>query len=221
MDLDSSASSDPDGEIVGFAWEFGDGTFDSTSDPSHTYAIAGTYDVTLTVLDDDGAFSSVTQSVKVAVRRVNASPTAAFSAAPDGLQVDFDGSASEDPDGTVESYAWSFGDGATEAGAKPSHTYAGAGTYTVTLTVLDDDGATGEHTASVTVREPPPPPPENQKPTASFTATPTDLTVEFDGSGSDDDDGTVEVDAWDFGDGPRPERARSRRTPTPVVARTR
>ncbi len=55
-----------------------------------------------------------------------------------GAPVEFDGTASSDPDGTITSFAWDFGDGNAGAGATPSHTYAAAGTYTVTLCVTDD-----------------------------------------------------------------------------------
>jgi PKD repeat protein len=84
----------------------------------------------------------------------NAAPTAAFTATAAGLQVSVDGSASADPDGSVASYAWTFGDGTTGTGATAAHEYAAAGTYRVTLTVTDDTGATGETTQQVEVTAP-------------------------------------------------------------------
>ncbi|WP_324276054.1 PKD domain-containing protein [Blastococcus brunescens] len=81
----------------------------------------------------------------------NQAPTAAFTAASDALTVAVDGSGSADADGTVDSFAWDFGDGATGTGATVSHTYAAAGTYTVTLTVTDDAGATATADQQVTV----------------------------------------------------------------------
>ncbi|WP_324276053.1 PKD domain-containing protein [Blastococcus brunescens] len=81
----------------------------------------------------------------------NQAPTAAFAAASDALTVAVDGSGSADADGTVDSFAWDFGDGATGTGATVSHTYAAAGTYTVTLTVTDDAGATATADQQVTV----------------------------------------------------------------------
>ncbi|MWA04176.1 PKD domain-containing protein [Actinomadura sp. LD22] len=80
----------------------------------------------------------------------NRPPSAAFTASCDSLACSFDGSASSDPDGTVAGYAWDFGDGTTGTGAKPSHTYTSAGEHTVTLTVTDDKGATGEVAHAVT-----------------------------------------------------------------------
>jgi PKD repeat protein len=71
------------------------------------------------------------------------------------LSCSFDGSASSDPDGTIASYAWDFGDGSTGSGVTPGHVYAAAGTYTVTLTVTDDDSATDVDSRSVTVTVPP------------------------------------------------------------------
>ena len=67
------------------------------------------------------------------------------------LACDFDGRGSTDADGTIASYAWTFGDGGTSSVANPSHTYASAGTYPVRLTVTDDANATGSVTTSVTV----------------------------------------------------------------------
>jgi PKD repeat protein len=69
----------------------------------------------------------------------------------DQLACAFDGSPSTDPDGTITAYAWDFGDGATGAGQSAAHTYASAGTYTVSLTVTDDKGAVRSLTRSISV----------------------------------------------------------------------
>ncbi|MFD3443751.1 LamG-like jellyroll fold domain-containing protein [Microbacteriaceae bacterium 4G12] len=84
----------------------------------------------------------------------NAAPTASFTAATADLGVTVDGNASTDSDGTVASHAWAFGDGATGTGATASHSYVTAGTYTVTLTVTDDRGATASTSRQVTVTAP-------------------------------------------------------------------
>jgi PKD repeat protein len=65
--------------------------------------------------------------------------------------VSFNGSASSDPDGTISSYAWTFGDGGTGSGVTASHTYTTAGTFTAKLTVTDNLGATASTTATITV----------------------------------------------------------------------
>ncbi len=81
----------------------------------------------------------------------NSPPTASFTAACTDLGCSFDGSASGDSDGTIVSYDWSFGDGSSGSGATVNHTYASGGTYMVTLTVTDDDLATGSTSQTVTV----------------------------------------------------------------------
>ena len=144
-----STSTDEDGTIVGQEWAFGDGETSTQAAPEHTYAEAGTYDVTLIVTDDDGATGTVTVPVTVA-EPVNVSPVAGFGATVDGLIARFV-STSTDEDGTIVGQEWAFGDGETSTQAAPEHTYAEAGTYDVTLTVTDDDGATGTITLPVTV----------------------------------------------------------------------
>lgn len=81
----------------------------------------------------------------------NVLPVAAFTSAATNLVASFDASASKDPDGTINSYAWSFGDSTTGTGVKPTHTYAAGGTYTVTLTVTDNSGGTNAVSHPITV----------------------------------------------------------------------
>ncbi|WP_271177415.1 PKD domain-containing protein [Leifsonia poae] len=111
---------------------------------SHTY--------TLYVTDPDGnQISRVGNAVTIAGGGANQNPIASFTATPNGLAVSVNGSASSDPDGTVASYAWTFGDGGTATGVTAGHTYAAAGTYTITLRVTDNRGGQGTTTRSVTV----------------------------------------------------------------------
>ena len=152
--FDSSGSTDPDGTIASYAWNFGDGGTSTAANPNHTYPATGTYTVTLTVTDDRGGIATVSHDVSVLA--VNVVPTAAFTSTVDFLDVDFDSSGSSDSDGTIDSYAWTFGDGGTSSAANPSHTYAAEGSYNVTLTVTDNRGGTGTVSHSVTAINPPP-----------------------------------------------------------------
>src|SRR5690606_5775082 len=88
----------------------------------------------------------------------NKAPNAAFTVTPaEGevpLEVAVDASASKDPDGSIAAYAWEFGDGGKATGQKAAHTYQAAGEYTITLTVTDHEGATGQRQAIITVTTP-------------------------------------------------------------------
>jgi len=154
--FDASASSDPDGTVASYAWDFGDGTTGTGVNPTHTYGSAGSFTVTLTVTDNQGLAGTPVQQQVTTTLPPNQPPVASFTATPNGLTVAVDGSASSDPDGTIASYAWDFGDGATATTATASHAYASGGTYTVTLTVTDNRGGTNTATKSVTVTAPPP-----------------------------------------------------------------
>jgi len=92
-------------------------------------------------------------TIDAASGSTNNSPTASFTAACTGLICNFDGTGSSDTDGTIQTYAWNFGDGNTASGpgATVSHSYATGGSYTVSLTVTDNGGATGQTSHSVTV----------------------------------------------------------------------
>jgi PKD repeat protein len=108
------------------------------------------------VTDDDGATDTVSHDVTVTAPPPNIPPTAAFTSSATFLQASFDATASNDPDGTIGSYSWDFGDNtAAGSGVTPSHTYAAAGTYTVTLTVKDDDQDTGTVSHDITVQAQP------------------------------------------------------------------
>ena len=185
-----TGSTDSDGTISSYAWDFGDTKTGTGATPEHTYASAGTYTVKLTVTDNSGGTGSTTKTVTV----TNAAPTAAFTSSSSGNDASFDGTGSADVDGTIASYAWDFGDTKTGTGSKPKHTYASAGTYTVKLTVNDNAGGTGTKSGSVTIAA------ANQSPTAVFTSSSDDLAASFDASGSTDPDGTIASYAWDFGD---------------------
>ena len=154
--LDGTASSDPDGSIVAYDWDFGDGATTTGTSPTttHHYASGGTYTVTLTVTDDDDATHTTTRSVTATDPPPNVAPTASFEIEEDGLTIELDAVDSADSDGSIVAYDWDFGDGTTGTGATTSHTYAADGIYTVTLTVTDDDGAPGVQTDSVTVAAP-------------------------------------------------------------------
>ncbi|HEV8305279.1 MAG TPA: PKD domain-containing protein [Gemmatimonadales bacterium] len=159
----TSTSRDPDGSITAYAWTFGDGGISTLANPSHTYGAGGTYTVTLTVIDDQGATGSVSQSVTVAGPSPNQPP--AVNAGPDetaligllyGLSANF-----TDPDNNGPwSYTIDWGDGSRTTGSKSSQGGISAGhtyltilprSFTIRVTVTDAAGASGSDTKVVSV----------------------------------------------------------------------
>jgi PKD repeat protein len=149
--FNASPSSDNDGTITAYDWDFGDNTTGTGKLTNHTYATDGTYNVTLTVTDDDGATDSVTKEIVV----INNPPVANFSYAIVGgtTHVRFDASASYDKNGTIVSYFWEFGDGTNATDTDPfiDHTYPRDNAiYKINLTVTDSAGLTNTTSELVT-----------------------------------------------------------------------
>jgi PKD repeat protein len=154
VSFSSVGSSDPDGTITGYAWTFGDGGTSALASPSHSYASAGSYTATLTVTDNQGATASDQASVTVIGAGGNLPPVAQAGgpySGQAGVAISFTSAGSSDPDGNIASYRWDFGDGGTSTLASPAHTYTSAGSFTASLTVTDNLGATGSAQAGVTV----------------------------------------------------------------------
>ncbi len=158
VSFSSVNSSDADGTIVSYSWNFGDGANSTEPNPIHVYNSAGTFTAVLTVTDSSGLTD--TDSVVITANgAANQSPVAIAGAdktsgnAP--LTINFSSQGSNDTDGTIASYSWNFGDGTSSNLANPSHIYNTAGNYTATLTVTDNNGATGSSSISITVQQAP------------------------------------------------------------------
>jgi PKD repeat protein len=139
---DATASSDADGTITAYDWDFGDGTTHATTPTvTHVYSAGATWKVTLAVTDNKGASGTKTGNFTTTAN--NKPPTATFTSqlAADKVTVTFNAAASTDADGSVAAYIWDFGDGLTGSGKTPVHTYAASGPFTVTLVVQDNLGA--------------------------------------------------------------------------------
>ena len=204
VSFDAGGSSDPEGAINDYSWNFGDGSpVDDTGTSAtdqHAYASRGAYTVRLTVTNNYGQTSTTTHTVTV-----DDPPTAAFTPSASvnvpAAPFSFGASASAPgaSGGTIRDYSWDFGDGTpvddTGVNAGASHAFASPGTYTVTLTVTDDLGVSATTTQQITV----------DAPVAAFGASPRvaapGAPVTLDASGSRDPVGTITDYSWNFGDG--------------------
>lgn len=196
--FDGSSSYDPDGDIVDYQWDFeSDGIMDDTGDKtSYTYEEMGDYEATLTTVDSVGNTDQAIVSISVTEQGVLAVLEADVSNGEVPLTVRFDASGSSYKEGNVVSYEYDFGDDseAYVGGSSVTYRYNDVGTFTITLTVVGDDGSKDSTTLQVVVRP--------VSLTACFTVN-TDsgnapLFVAVDPSCSE---GTIESYGWDFGDG--------------------
>ncbi|MEM0359907.1 MAG: PKD domain-containing protein [Candidatus Diapherotrites archaeon] len=212
VEFSAAKSFDSDGSIVFYRWDFGDGSpqVDGLNKVSvkHVFSSAGDFTVSLMVRDDDGAESTdsvVIQAYSSSSPPENLKPVALFEASSyfgvKPLSVSFDASASFDPDGSIQSYQWNFGDGGTATGKITSHVFNSVGEFTVELKVTDGKGAQGTHTAKIQVIGAS----ANLNPVPKITASglfgQKPFKVDFTADGSFDPDGSIQSYQWNFGDG--------------------
>ena len=184
-------SSDPDGYVIEWQWDFGDGNISYEKNTAHVYKKAGKYNVTLTIVDNEGMPDAITKQIVIR----NREPIIRFFWTKEGYEIKFI-DASYDIDGNIVNYTWDFGDGNISYEKNPSHRYAKDGIYNVRLIVRDDDGGINETVKAIDTL--------NKLPIVDFSWTPlypTDLEyVNFTCFGYDIDGNIVNY-TWDFGDG--------------------
>jgi PKD repeat protein len=201
VNFSSAGSTDPDGSLSGYLWDFGDGQSSTEANPTHTFTAAGQYVVSLTVTDNLG--DEAMDTVAIDATLPNQLPVAVAHATPlagpPPLDVTFTASGSYDPDGNLGNFHWEFSDGTDYWGPTAYNTFYTAGIYTALLTVFDSRGGSASTTLNIYVGQP------NQAPVAVASANPTigaaPLQVDFSSAGSHDPDGTLASFDWDFGDG--------------------
>ena len=155
VSFDAAASSSPNGAVVSYNWDFGDGTEGSGETATHTYEEKGSYQVTLIITDSNGDVGARSKTIE-ALNRV---PVAQFSASGYTVGVDqpirFDASESYDTDGEIVEYIWDLDDGTAETGVVVEHRYMSAGNAGwrphVRLTVVDEDGGESSVTRQIIV----------------------------------------------------------------------
>jgi PKD repeat protein len=172
-----------------YQWSFGDGGFSTSTSPSHIYAAAGLYTVSLTVTNP---FGSDTET-KSELIRVGAGPVADFDAAPQSGMLPLVVAFTDKSTGNPTTWRWDFGDGVTSNEKNPSHTYSRAGTYGITLTVTNAFGSSTKIKAGYITTGMPP--------TADFTSLARSGGVPLSVMFSDASKGNPTSFSWDFGDG--------------------
>ena len=147
--LDATGSSDPEGDVLTYEWDLGNGVTATDAIFTYEFTQSGVYEVTLRV--SDGTSTSVAkETITVSSTEVIASFTADQLQGVAPLTVNFDASASSDPTGNSLTYTWDFGDTTTATGIIVAKTYDTPGDYLVTLTV--DNGIVAPVSSSKTIK---------------------------------------------------------------------
>lgn len=193
-----SFTDNSEGMITYRKWEFGDGMTSNEEDPVHVFASENTYEVSLTVMDQQGYVSTKTIPVEVKDEWYPIPLISPSSYNGVNFTVPFSAADSWDPDGEIVSYQWNFDDGSTSSLMNPVHTFAEEGTYTVALDIEDDDGNTARAYSTIVLSYQAPP---------MTPSTPTGDTTAFSGSiaqfsvSTTDPEGDQVQYAWDWDDG--------------------
>jgi len=205
----SAGTADAEGDAIRYSWNWGDLTaVSTTANPSHTYSVPGTYTIVLTVTDVWGRSSTVSHDVTITEPASNNPPTAVIASVTCSALTTcaLSATGSSDPDSAtgdgIRNYLWNWGDGTPDTlgtSASQSHVFPVAGTYTVTLTVIDKWGrSSAPVTATATTQ---PEPAGNNPPTATFTTSCNVRTCAVNSTGTSDTDGGIRSYSWNWGDG--------------------
>jgi PKD repeat protein len=198
VSFDASDSRDRDGKVIEYDWDFdSDGTRDAVGEKvEHTFVEGKSYDVTLTVIDDDNLSGTAKLTVDVKTPELVIDLQVTNATGPVPLETTFDASASRADEGKIISYTWNFGDKSPEiiGSARQNHIYNDVGEYTAKVSVLTDKGKRASKEIIVVARE--------IELLADFTVNPKELIagekVFFNGEPSQ---GQVSSYYWEFGDG--------------------
>jgi PKD repeat protein len=196
--FDASGSSDQDGTITNYGWDFGDGQSAGGKKVTHKFNRSGRFNVKLTVSDSDHGQTLASRDVEVKDGKL---PVARFAVSPNEGDTQtlfrFDGSQSSDADGRIISWDWFFSDGGRQKGKTAEHRFREIGQHDVRLVVMDDDRLESESQKRVKIR--------GSAPVAAFVISPEvgsfQTNFRFDATSSYDKDGSITFYSWNFGDG--------------------